>query len=205
MSSLLDVVFAMILGAMLLLIIINANNIAGESWSIYNGNMLVQEILIGTAQLVESEFRNMGFNVPDNELVVTSADSTQIQFRYDVDRNGTIDVITYWEGDTSELSTTMNEMDRFLHRRVNGGPIQTVGTVTRFSLLYLTQSGEVLPLPVPADRLSEIRLVEITMEVQNPYAMFRSPEHIAQYGGRDAFYSSSLWRQTRLASQNLSR
>jgi len=205
MNSLLDIVFAMILGTALLLIIINANNLAGESWSIYNGNMLVQEILIGTAQLVESEFRNMGFNVPDNELVVVQADSNQIRFRYDVDKNGTIDTVHYWEGDTSELSETENEMDRLLHRRVNNGPVQSVGTVTRFTLTYLTQSGEVLPMPVPTDRRSEIRLVEITMEVQNPYAMFRSPEHIAQYGGRDAFYSSSLWRQTRLASQNLSR
>jgi hypothetical protein len=205
MNSLLDVIFAMILGTALLLIIINANNLAGESWSIYNGNMLVQEILIGTAQLVESEFRNMGFNVPDNELVVTQADSNQITFRYDVDRNGTIDSVHYWEGDTSELSLTENSMDRLLHRQVNGGVVQSVGTVTRFTLEYLTQSGERLPLPVPSDRRSEIRLVEITMEVQNPYAMFRSPEHIAQYGGRDAFYSSSLWRQTRLASQNLSR
>ena len=205
MNSLLDIVFAMILGTALLLIIINANNLAGESWSIYNGNMLVQEILIGTAQLVESEFRNMGFNVPDNEIVVIQADSNQIRFRYDVDKDGVVDTVHYWEGDTSELSPTENEMDRLLHRRVNSGAVQSVGTVTRFTLEYLTQSGEALPVPVPNDRRSEIRLVEITMEVQNPYAMFRSPEHIAQYGGRDAFYSSSLWRQTRLASQNLSR
>lgn len=205
MNSLLDIVFAMILGTALLLIIINANNLAGESWSVYNGNMLVQELLIGTAQLVESEFRNMGFNVPDNELVVVQADSMQIRFRYDVDRDGTVDTVHYWEGDTSELSTTENEMDRLLHRRVNNGPVQSVGTITQFTLSYLTQSGERLPVPVPNDRRSEIRLVEITMEVQNPYAMFRSAEHIAQYGGRDALYSSSLWRQTRLASQNLSR
>ncbi len=203
MSSMLDIVFSMVLGSVLLLIVINANNIAGESWSVYNGNMLVQEILIGTAQLVEGEFRNMGFGVPSDVPVIRLADSTRIKFLSDIDRNGTIDTVYYFEGDTAELSTTENEMDRFLHRQVNNGPVQSVGTVTRFTLSYISHIGDALASPVPSHRLGEIKLVEITMEVQNPYAMFRQDSIRA--GERSALYSSSLWRQTRLASQNLKR
>jgi hypothetical protein len=42
------------------------------------------------------------------------------------------------------------------------------------------------------------------MEVQNPYAMMRSKEQVMG-GERNALYSSSLWQQTRLASQNTRR
>jgi hypothetical protein len=57
---------------------------------------------------------------------------------------------------------------------------------------------------VPNDRLNEIHVVEVTMEVQNPYAIYR-PRDQVQAGERDALYSTSLWQQTRLASQNSRR
>jgi hypothetical protein len=45
------------------LIIINANVVVFEGWFAYNGEMLVQEMLISTATLIEGEFRNMGYRV----------------------------------------------------------------------------------------------------------------------------------------------
>jgi hypothetical protein len=52
--------------------------------------------------------------------------------------------------------------------------------------------------------LSEIYSVEITMEVQNPYAVISSGGEVA--GSVDnALYSNTLWQQTRLASQNSRR
>ena len=51
--------------------------------------------------------------------------------------------------------------------------------------------------------LSEVRQVEITMEVQNPYALQSNTTSLAE--SQTGMFSSSVWQQTRLASQNLRR
>jgi hypothetical protein len=78
--------------------------------------------------------------------------------------------------------------------------VASIGAVTIFQLNYMTQDAVFLARPVPAGQLSEIHTVEVTIEVQNPYAPLNplgtNPE---------ALFSSSLWQQTRLASQNSRR
>jgi len=204
MGSIIDYLGSLIFGTAILGIILNANDIASENQSIYNGDMLVQEMLIQTAHLVEGEFRNMGVGVPENEHAVLAADSSSIAFLYDIDRNGVPDSIRYSVGSPDAMPGTQNELDRPLYRRVNNGPLATVGVVTQFHLQFMDRHGVVLPSPVPTTRLSEIHTVEITMEVQNPYATLR-PEGSVRDGERNALYSSSLWQQTRLAAQNSRR
>jgi len=204
MNTILDYLGSLFFGGVLLSIILSANDIASENHSVYNGDMLVQEMMAQTAHLVEGEFRNMGVGVAETNRSVLAADTSSIRFLYDVDRNGTPDTVTYALGAASELPGTQNELDRPLYRRVSGGTAGAVGVVTMFHLQYMTRLGEVLPTPVPTGRLSEIHTVEVTMEVQNPYAVLRKAGE-RQAGERDAIYSSSLWQQTRLASMNARR
>ncbi|MER3523993.1 MAG: hypothetical protein C4326_07980 [Ignavibacteria bacterium] len=205
MGTILDLIASTIFGGMLLLILLNANDMALESQSIHYGDVLVQEILVSTIRLIEGEFRNMGFGVPERQTTVLWADTSRISFLCDLGRDGgTIDTINYWIGDTTELSATQNELDRYLYRSVNHQPPLKVGVVTEFKMKYETRSGEVLPTPVPADRRSEIHLVEVTVEVQNPYAISKKQAEINP-GDRTAKYSIALWQQTRLASQNSRR
>ncbi len=205
MGTFMDVLISTIFGGVLLVITLNANDIAAETQMTCSGDMLVQEMLVSTAQIIEGEFRNMGFGVPENEATIISADSTSIAFLCDLSRSGDrIDTIQYSLGSTSELSSTQNELDRYLNRRVNGESMLHVGTVTAFDLHYYTRGGEEIPAPVRTDRLSEIHVVEVTMEVQNPYAPLRDKNQV-QPGERTALFSSSLWQQTRLASQNSRR
>ncbi len=204
MTALIDVISSMIFGGTLFLIILTANDVAYETQSTHNGDMLVQELLTNTAQLVEGEFRNMGYGVSEREPTIRRAELTAVSFLTDVDRDGTVDTVKYALGDTTELAGTENELDRFLKRQVNNGPVMNVGAVTVFRLAYLTREGTLLPLPVPLNRLPEIHMVEVTMEVQNPYAPSREAGMVRS-GERNALYSSSLWQQTRLASQNTRR
>jgi len=205
MAALIDMVGSIILGGALLVIILNANDNATENNYVYNGNTLVQEMLISTSQFVEGEFRNIGLGVTPGEKTILLADTNYIAFLTDLDRTGmTIDTISYFVGDTTELASTQNDRDMYLHRIVNNGASTKVGVVTVFKLRYITRSGEVLPTPVPADRLTEVFVVEVTVEVQNPYAVSRRAGEDAA-GQRTALYSSSIWQQTRLASQNSRR
>ena len=204
MSSVLDYLTSVMFGGALLSIILSANDIASENQSVYNGDMLVQQMLVETAYMLEGEFRNMGVGVPENDRIVRGADTSNIAFLSDIDRNGTPDTVRYYLGATSEMSGTQNPLDRPLYRTVNNSVPAKVGVVTVFRMMFMTRTGEVLATPVVSGRLSEVHSVEITMEVQNPYATLRSAGEV-RAGERNALFSSSLWQQTRLASQNMKR
>lgn len=205
MASLLDIIMAMFIGSVLLLSVFNANFLIYQHSTVLNGDVLVQELLISTAQIVEGEFRNMGVGVAEEQATVLQALDTAITFLSDLDRNGVPDTVRYWAGSPNALSQTQNSMDRYLHRRVNNGSVQSIGIVTQFKLRYFSQNQlDTLTAPVIGSDLKMIKIVEITLEVQNPYALYRDPRDI-KLGEREALYSSSYWRQTRLASQNFNR
>jgi hypothetical protein len=206
MGTMLDLMLSVILGGILMMIVLDANEIAVENQSVYNGDMLVQEMLTSVAQVVEGEIRNMGFGVPEKDAGILYADTSRIIFLTDLSRSGvSLDTIQYLLGDTLDLAYTQNELDRLLYRRVNSQPVTQIGAVTLFHLSYITKSGEVLTTPVTPSRLTEIHVVEVTIEVQNPHAMTRRSGENIGAGERTALYSSSLWQQTRLASQNSRR
>ncbi len=204
MSDILDYISSILMGGMLTLNVLTVNEIANETYSVYQGDMSVQEMLVTSVQVMEGEFRNMGFGVPENERTVLDADTSSVTFLTDLNRDGApLDTVRYFLGSIDELSYTQNVLDRYVYRTVNGVNGLKVGVVTTFRFRYLARGGEELALPVPADRLSEIHEVEITMEVQNPYAIYNVDQTTT--GNESALFSSSYWQQTRLASQNSRR
>jgi len=204
MSAILDVIISILLGGMLLLNVLGAQDVMAEDSSMYQGDVLVQEMLITQVQYIEGEFRNMGYGLPPGQQTVVAAGDSSIAFLTDIGRDGNIDTLKYTLGPTSELSGTQNEMDRYIHRQVNSQPVTNPAVVTYFHLRYLTVTGDTLPGPVTGSDLGRIKEVEISMEVQNPYALYR-PQGMVVPGERNALYSTSYWQQTRLASQNFRR
>jgi len=63
MATILDIMVSFVVGGILLMIILTSNDIAAENHTVYNGDMLVQEMLTSTVQVLESEFRNICFGV----------------------------------------------------------------------------------------------------------------------------------------------
>lgn len=204
MNEVFDYLSSMLMGGLLMINVFTANDIASETYSVYEGDMTVQEMLVTTVQVIEGELRNMGYGVPEAERTVLQADSSRLAFLIDLDNSGApLDTVCYFIGDTAELGYTNNEHDRFVYRTVNGASGMKVGVVTIFQLRYITMGGEVLTVPVPSDRLSEIHEVELTLEVQNPYAIHAAGT--SGSGSSNMLHSSSYWQQTRLASQNSRR
>lgn len=205
MATIIDIIMSAFMGGTLLIIILTANDIATENSSMITGNQLVQESLASVSQFVEGEFRNMGFGIPDSEKVILFADSSTLQFRVDLrPYDGIPDTVTFSLGPTSELAATQNEQDRYLYRKVNQSAKAAIGVVTQFRLRYISRNGAEFAMPVAAVNLKQIFEVETTIEVQNSHALYRRPGEV-HAGERDALYSSVLWKQTRLASQNLRR
>jgi hypothetical protein len=205
MSTIFDIIMAALIGGILLLSMLSASDLTSEAASMLNGDLFVQQTLISVVQILEGEVRNMGYGWPDSLAAVVNAQDTAIGFLEDINRDGNIDTVRYFTGPVSELKGTQNDSDRFLYRQVNSASKNAIGVVTRFRLRYFTQGeADTLAQPIDPADLKSIQIVEITVEVQNPYAEYR-PKSQVKPGERNALYSSSMWRQTRLASQNLKR
>lgn len=202
MATIIDLLMSAVLGGTLLILGLTTNEIASESTAMQRGDVYVQESMIEISQIIESDLRNMGFGVPDTSIVIVSADTSSISYRVVLDTPGVIDTVSYFLGPTTELTSTPNELDRFLYRQVKGAAPTEVGTVTRFRMRYLRRTGDSLTSPVQASDLGQIYQIETLLEVQNPYAMLRKTH---AEGERDALYSSILWKQSRLTAQNLRR
>jgi hypothetical protein len=198
MSVIMDIIFATFLGAVITLVTINANFVIREAWASYNSETMVQQMLISDAQIVESEFRNMGCGVDTSARSINEALDTCISFNMALrpEPGSPVSVIKYYSGSVSELTATDNPADRFLYRQEDGGSPQRVGVVTRFNLKYFSRQNDTLPTPVT--NTFDIGLVEVTIEVQSPHTSF------IDLNGQKRF-ASALWKQTRLASQNLKR
>ena len=206
MPALLDVVFSMILGLTIVMIIINANVVVGEGWFAFNNDVLVQQMLISTASILEGELRNVGYNVPKGEQLSTGvilyADVDRLEFATDLRNDDCglpgVDIVTYYLGEPGEMNY-QNEEIRVLYRKVNDCEPSGVGLVTHLELKYFDIIGNELTTPLiePAN----IYMMEIELEVQSPYGVYRDPSTV-QEGERDAVYATSMWRQTRLASKN---
>lgn len=202
MTTMMDIILSSFIGGFITLIIMNANLMLKQTWAQFNSNYIVQQMLINNAQVVEAEFRNMGCGLYNDQTTntITEARDTSIEFRMALrpEPNYPISTIKYFVGSVDELSYTQNPNDRFLYRIEDNGSAKPMGVVTCFNIRYFNKGGDTLITPVADNELKDIRLVELTIEMQSPDA-----QNI--YADEQKYYSTTLWKQTRLASQNLNR
>lgn len=193
-SVLLDIIGSIIIGGILLNILLRLTDSSAEKTLNYSGELSLQQALVTVAQIIEHDFRKMGYcanwqNFPDPTRAIIQADTSLIRFYTDIDNNGNIDSIRYYLGPTSECANTPNPRDRKLYRVVNTETPQTSNVgVTQFYLTYFDAYGDTLNLPITDPRL--INSFEINVQVENSYAY-------------DNKYSSAFWRQIRLVARNL--
>ena len=141
---------------------------------------------------------------PDPTKAIIYADSTSIKFYTDLSTSanpygdGVLDIVYYYVGPTSELSSTPNPNDRILYRVVNNAPPKGANLgVTQFNLMYFSAFGDTLKFPITSP--GQIWAMQITIQVQN------SAAETLRYNTAkfDTQYSQAFWRQVRLVSQNL--
>lgn len=200
MNTLIDIIIANILGGVLVLLGLNYLDNTTKHFVTHGDDLIVQQNLTSITNTLEYDLRKMGFNLPEDELVVLIADSTHLQYRGDQNRDGSIDTISYYLGPVSELNNTKNPDDRFIYRKINGLPIKgfIVGVVTEFKFEYLSQDGLFVDTSIPQN-LKLVKMIRITLKVENSAAY--SSKKVAD----KSEYTSAFWQQTRLVSRNLRR
>jgi len=92
-------------------------------------------------QDLESDFRKIGYTLPDPRLSIALADTGHIKFYSDLYRTGTIDSVEWFTGPV--LTTLPNPNIRVLFRKFNGDDaLGAAGLgVTQFYLRYFNAKG----------------------------------------------------------------
>ena len=198
-STLLDLISSVVIGGLLLLILFRLNDAAVENNFVYGGEAIAQSNLVEVVQLVEHDFRKIGYckdwdKIPDPSKSIKMATQNEIEFLTDEDNDGEIDIIKYYLGTTDELANTPNPNDKMLYRVVNGATPRGANLgVTQFDLFYFDAEGNQLTFPITVP--SAIYTMQINIKVEDVYGYDRKDSQ--------ENYASAFWRQVRLASRNL--
>ncbi|MCF8241344.1 MAG: hypothetical protein K9J16_08145 [Melioribacteraceae bacterium] len=193
-STLIDILGATIIGGILLMILLRLNESAVENTYKFAGDLIVQQNLVSVIQLLEHDFRRIGYcddwsKIPEPSLSIIAADSNRISFLTDVDNDGNVDTMHYYTGSTSELSDTPNPRDRLLYRVINNEVPKSANLgITQFRLTFFSPLGNKLNFPIV--NCGEIYTMQIDITVENTTAYNQN-------------YSTAFWRQIRLAARNL--
>lgn len=211
-QTILDLIASTMVFGSLLLMALRINMSTTENLQSYRTDLVVQENLVSVTNLLEDDFRRMGYcndpkKIPSPSKTIRYADSVTLKFLTDLptDKPGTtgwlgdgnLDSVTYRVGPTSEASATPNPNDRLLYRTENNNtPVGVNLGLTTFDLQYYDALRHKLPSPVPDPTL--IQYMQITIEVQS-YAKIVGV-NTAVY---DTLYQSAYWRQVRIVAKNL--
>ncbi len=191
-STILDILGSIIIGGILLLILWRLDDSATQSMINNGQDVALQRNLTNVARILEYDFRKIGYCTNAAQLedsAITQADSNSITFLSDEKNAGTLNSIRYYLGPTSELTSTPNPKDRYLHRVVDGDLANGADLdVIDFKLIYFDDLGRVISSPVSDP--STIGSIEINILIEDPFAY-------------DEKYSQAFWKQIRVVSKNL--
>ncbi len=205
----LDIIASSLTFGTLLLMTIRLNGSVNENLQRYNGDLIVQSNIVTVISMIEYDFRKIGYckdptKLPDPTKAIILADSNKIKFYTDLataanpDGDGTLDILYYYLGPTSELTATPNPRDRFLYRVENNKPPKSANLgITLFDLKYFDALNDTIPFPIT--NMGKIWAMQITIQVEN-LAATTLVYNTAKF---DNQYSSAFWRQVRLISRNL--
>jgi hypothetical protein len=193
-ATIFDIIGSSIIGGVLLLTLFNLNDNATRNTYGFSGELIVQENLVTSVEVLEYDFRKIGyctdpFAIPNTKRAILYADSTDITYLTDVDFDGIPDTMRYYLGPASELTGTPNPDDRMLYQEINGKGTGVNLGITLFKIKYYGALGEELSLP-RAYPPTGIFSMQIDIRIENTAAY-------------DEDYRYAFWRQIRLASRNL--
>ncbi len=168
MIAVYDVVCSVVIGGIILMMLFVFNGNVAESGASQTIKLMTQTNLTAFTDLMEFEFRKMGYRVSNN--IILFADSLNIIFRSDVDNNGVIDTIQYYL-DIINPSGFENKNTRILYRKINNGTPEKINLgITRFRINYQNNQGQPFTIfPVPTPSLIKSLTVALSIESTVPF------------------------------------
>ncbi len=117
-ATILDILGSTIVGGLLLFILFNMNNNATQNTYNFSGELILQQNLVTTVEVLEYDFRKIGYcedpsvlPFPETDAILC-ADTSNIKFLTDLMEppynnphgDGTLDTIQYFLGPTSDIN-----------------------------------------------------------------------------------------------------
>jgi hypothetical protein len=182
MQSWLDIAGSFVIGAMILLILVNVNLFTSASAAENLFTNISQGNLVATASVIEHDLYKAGFRVSGGKIA--KADSTELKFYCDIDNNGTKDSIHYYLSDPSMMSSTTNPNDKILYRIWNNESPKATNIVVDFKLVYHDSLGAIISYPSlnNASERNKIKTISASLSIQ-------SAEPV------DGFYQGAEWQK----------
>jgi hypothetical protein len=183
MQVIYDIIGSIIIGGIILLMLLSFNSSVMEGSAVQTFNSIVQSNMTSVTDLVEYDFRKMGYRVGSvYDSAIVYADSSNIVMKGDLDNNGTVEKVAYYL-DVAAKSGHVNPRSRILYRQVNGNAPQRINLgITQFRMKYYDANDALIaqnPVKAPST-IRSIRLL-VTMESTSPY---------------DTVYAGTTWERT---------
>jgi len=172
MNVLLDILGSSFVGGMVLLLILKLNMYGSNQRFSSDSELQLQQNAKTQAEVLNYDLRKIGYGCDSTAIAV--AEEERITFYADMDRNGTIDIVTYYL-DKRPTPGTTNPDDIVLCRVVNSDTLSgpSLGLV-KLKFSYTDSRG------TPTDLLWNIKYVkvELWVETLEPVeSLFTKPTH----------------------------
>ena len=146
MNMILDIMGSSLIACIMFLLILKLNIYSDQAKFYSDNDLKLQQNAKTLAEIINYDFRKIGYNYEGTSII--AAQPKYIKFYADMNEPGTpgygtVDVIEYYLGDSTEVAATPNPRDKILYRVENsidtiGGP--SLGLIDiRFS--YLNSRG----------------------------------------------------------------
>ena len=132
----LDLMGSAIIAGLMVIMLMKFNIYQSTTKFASDSELQMQQNAKTLAEIIDHDFRKIGYDYDSTSIF--QADSERVSFFSDIDRNGSIDSVSYFLGDASEVTGTTNPKDRILYRVVNADTIKgpSLGlTKAKFSYL----------------------------------------------------------------------
>jgi hypothetical protein len=136
MNYLLDVLGSTVIAGIIMLMLFNLNTYQSKTRLSSDSELQMQQNAKTLAGILNHDLRKIGYEYPDVPFI--HADSQSISFYSDINRDGTVDIVSYFTGSENEAMSTANPRDKILYRVVNNDTLSgpSLGlTNARFSYL----------------------------------------------------------------------
>ena len=166
MADWLDLIGSFAIGGLIVLMVINLNmsvNIAATQ-NLYAN--VTQRQAVSSAEVIEYDIYKMGYRVDGD--VITKADTTELNFKSDIDNDGIDDEIKYYVDGTSSMNGTFNPNDKILWRDLNDKSALTTFIITDLNFSYYDSLGQQIEYSFLADQLyrNKIKTVKIRITTE---------------------------------------
>jgi hypothetical protein len=169
MAVMIDYIGSAILFGMLILAVARVQTNLNSSMYETNFSTITQRNATEFARQLEFDLVKIGYRAAGEKVIL--ADSTSIQYRADVSKNGVVHTVRYHTGTTDEAASSINPRDFPIYRTDNNGTTTQLWGVTEFRFRYFDSLGVQLPTPVDSVGRRRIRSVNARFRIESPEAV----------------------------------